>query len=53
MSRRLITILNDGGRANYLPGVEHDARNYLDFFHLPEGGYPSLQLAAVNSLRIS
>lgn len=31
-------ILNDGGRANYLPGVEHDARNYLDFFHLPEGG---------------
>ena len=38
MSRRLIMILNDGGRANYLPGVEHDARNYLDFFHLPEGG---------------
>ena len=31
-------ILNDGGRANYLPGVEHDAHNYLDFFHLPEGG---------------
>lgn len=31
-------ILNDGGRGNYLPGVETDARNYLEFFHLPEGG---------------
>lgn len=38
MSRKLILILNDGGRGNYLPGVETDARNYLDFFHLPEGG---------------
>ena len=38
MSRKLIMILNDGGRGNYLPGVETDARNYLDFFHLPEGG---------------
>lgn len=38
MSRRLILILNDGGRANHLPGVAVDARNYLDFFHLPEAG---------------
>lgn len=38
MSRRLILILNDGGRENHLPGVEIDAQNYLDFFHLPEAG---------------
>lgn len=38
MSRKLILILNDGGRANYLPGVLKDAQNYLDFFRLPEGG---------------
>ena len=38
MSRKLILITNDGGRANYLPGVVRDAQNYLDFFHLPEGG---------------
>ena len=37
--RRLIIITNNGGKENYLPGVAFDKHNYLDFFHLPEGGY--------------
>lgn len=38
MNRRLIMIINDGGKENHLPGVAIDKANYLDFFHLPEGG---------------
>lgn len=38
MARKLLFIANDGGTANHLGGVQYDKRNYLDFFHLPEGG---------------
>ncbi len=36
--RRLIIITNSGGEENFLPGIALDKQNYLDFFHLPEGG---------------
>lgn len=39
MARKLLFIANDGGEENHLDGIQYDKRDYLDFFHLPEGGY--------------
>lgn len=39
MARKLLFITNDGGENNHLGGIQYDKRDYLDFFHLPEGGY--------------
>ena len=39
MARKLLFIANDGGENNHLDGIQYDKSDYLDFFHLPEGGY--------------
>lgn len=38
MKRRLLIITNDGGREDYLAGVNVDKGNYIRFFRSPEGG---------------
>lgn len=38
MDRKLIFILNDGWPKQYLPGVEKDLKDYVEFFTSPNGG---------------
>ena len=38
MERRLFLVSNNGGQAEYLPGVQKDVNNYLSFFKSDEGG---------------
>ena len=38
MHRKLILIANDGGEADYLPGVAMDMAHYDRFFRSPQGG---------------
>ena len=38
MNRRLLILTNDGGKKDFLPGVEHDRDGFLSFFRSCYGG---------------
>lgn len=38
MNRQLLIITNDGGKEDFLPGVEHDKERFEDFFRSCYGG---------------
>lgn len=47
MNRKLIFITNDGGMANYLPGIKLDMQHYRNFFSDEGGAWMRLYAFAV------